>query len=474
MNLSSLIGAAFIDPAIAERLAADTKLKAPGPLAPVLRAIRALVREGVPVELLRVGERLKDEQLVALGGLAGLSALVADADLAEARRLVGLGTGTPPATAELEKSPITFDDVAELMESPVEPVFLVEGVIEDATTGALFGESTAGKSFVAVSLACSVATGTEWAGHAIERPGSVLYIAGEGRHGIPRRVASWQVKSGVPIPRGRLYLSRMCIEFNQTGARLIADTIEKTLACPPALVVVDTVARSLPPGSDENSAADIMAFINAVDSIRDRFGCVVCLVHHTGHAAEAQSRARGSSAFRAAMDWEICIDRRKQQVAWTKMKDAELPPPIGFEIEQVGQSAVAVFKGAVDQSGPDLTKAEEFALNTFQETLSRLGRSWATTDEWRSDFYRRHTGATSEAKRKAFERSRKQLAEAGHIRVDNDTYSMTRTTRTVPDKTAFVPDRPDRPLKVCPGVRVAGTPFDGELATVETVPVFDW
>jgi len=60
-----------------------------------------------------------------------------------------------------QDKPLLFD-IKKLLENPIEPVFLVDGVIEANTTGALIGESGAGKSFVALDLAASVATGNNF------------------------------------------------------------------------------------------------------------------------------------------------------------------------------------------------------------------------------------------------------------------------------------------------------------------------
>jgi hypothetical protein len=166
----------------------------------------------------------------------------------------------------------------------------------------------------------------------------------------------------------------------------------------------------------------MMEFINAIDEIRDRYGCVIALIHHTGHSSEAQNRARGSSAFRAAMDWEILLDKKKAAIRWTKMKDAELPESLSFELVTVGESAAVKYGEAVAASGPDLTKGEELGLATLKECCERLEKPWATVEEWRFDFYRRHTGDNPTAKRQAFHRCRGDLVSKGTILLDNDVY----------------------------------------------------
>jgi hypothetical protein len=59
------------------------------------------------------------------------------------------------------------------------------------------------------------------------------------------------------------------------------------------------------------------------------------VVHHSGHEME---RARGSSAFKGAMDQEFQVKGTSglMELKVTKMKDAEMPEPRRFKIVQVG------------------------------------------------------------------------------------------------------------------------------------------
>lgn len=373
-------------------------------------------------------------------------------------------TRDPATGGQPEGREIVFSDIADDLLHPTEPRYLVEGVVEEQTTGALFGESTSGKSFVAVGLACSCATGTPWARHQVLQAGPVIYFAGEGRQGIPRRVAAWQEQSGVTVPHGRFFLPKGRIEFDAAGARMVAEAVEKLAQKHgnPVLLIIDTLARALPAGSDENSARDMMDFINAVDGLRERFGCVAVIVHHSGHGEDTRGRARGSSTFRAAMDFEILVEK-KGLLSWKKMKDAELPRPIPFELQSAGLSAAVVYgEPQQHQTGPTLTRAEQLAVETLTETTERLGRKWATVEEWRVDFYRRHHAADLGAKRKAFNRARGDLVEKGVLILDNDTYAIAGhagqrrdTSRNVSEDTAGQTGHP--PIKgvscpaPCPG-----------------------
>ena len=45
-------------------------------------------------------------------------------------------------------------------------------------------------------------------------------------------------------------------------------------------------------------------------------------------------------------------------------------------------------------------------------------------DEWRKEFYRKHTGDTPTAKQKAFQRARKDLVESKVMAVTDDVYTI--------------------------------------------------
>jgi len=90
---------------------------------------------------------------------------------------------------------------------------------------------------------------------------------------------------------------------------------------------VDTLHRFL--DGDENSAQDTKTMLDACGALIQEFGCTVILVHHTGVSAEAQHRARGSSAWKGALDIEISVVPGDViEVVQRKSKDAELADPI--------------------------------------------------------------------------------------------------------------------------------------------------
>jgi hypothetical protein len=101
--------------------------------------------------------------------------------------------------------------------------------------------------------------------------------------------------------------------------------------------VVDTLHRFLL--GDENSAQDAKTMLDACAALMREFNCSVLLVHHTGVSEEAQHRARGSSAWRGALDIEISIvparDGQPLEIVQRKQKDGELSEPLFARIEGI-------------------------------------------------------------------------------------------------------------------------------------------
>ena len=248
-----------------------------------------------------------------------------------------------PATGEiLPKEPERplFTKVSDLL-NDLKPIqWLIDNYLETDALSMVFGPSGGGKSFTVVDMACCVATGTPWHGMSVKQ-GAVFYIAGEGHNGLARRFAAWSKARNVPIkadtPIFKSNRAVMLLDANAADnlaaevSRLVQDTGHQ-----PSLVIVDTLARNFGDG-DENKQQDANLFIEHLDEfIRRRWHCNVMIVHHSGK--DADRGARGSSAFKGAVDQEIHVRGSLGliEVQVTKMKDSEIPDTRRFKIAQTG------------------------------------------------------------------------------------------------------------------------------------------
>ena len=218
------------------------------------------------------------------------------------------------------------------------------------------GPSGCGKTFLVLDMVLAIASkGTipDWFGNKV-RHGTVVYLAGEGHHGLRGRVAAWKQHKGV----GELdmWLSRHGLDLNTPqGYQKTVDAI-RALPNPPEIIVVDTLHRFL--DGDENSASDAKSMLDACGAMINEFDCSVVLVHHTGVSVEAQHRARGSSAWRGALDIEISvIPGETIEINQRKSKDAEEAQSVFVELQSVP------IKGWLDEDGDQVSSAVLVAGN---------------------------------------------------------------------------------------------------------------
>lgn len=193
-----------------------------------------------------------------------------------------------------------------------ESAWPIEGVLSGMTV--LWGRPGLGKSFVAVSMAASIASGRPWIGRKTN-PGRVVYVAGEGGgEAVDRRfrtaLAQWTVDAVEdPAP---IDIVTPGVTFTDKGqCRELIDKIDELSAVAPSLIVVDTLSRCFE--GDENKQEFMGAFVNNLDRIKAHYKCCVLIIHHESDAG----KIRGSSVLPGAVDvsWQLsgrpCGDSHK-------------------------------------------------------------------------------------------------------------------------------------------------------------------
>lgn len=285
-----------------------------------------------------------------------------------------------------------FFDVSTLI-ADIKPIdWLVRNLFETDSLALIYGQPGGGKSFFAVDIACSIATGRGFFENQVKQ-GPVFYIAGEGHNGLARRFKAWEVARGAVIAPGQIFKSGGAMAvLDEDSIREVSDQIAATCEAMgelPAFICIDTLARNFGAG-DENSTEDMSVFISHLDKwLRRRFGCCVATVHHAGHNME---RARGSSALKAAVDAECEVskdDNGLVKIRFTKMKDAEIPADMILKIRGVELPGVvdedgnrvtsAVLDVAGDMIHATLGKRTDGTQITAIEVLKILDQKWHTT-----------------------------------------------------------------------------------------------
>ena len=271
---------------------------------------------------------------------------------------------------------------------PAPIAWLVKRWLQSKALIMVHGPSGGGKTFVVLDWCLRIASSTpDWCGHKV-RPGTVAYLAGEGHHGLRGRVAAWLHKNG--DANLSMWLSREGCDLNTPAGYLKVVDHLRGLPSVPSLIVVDTLHRFL--SGDENSAQDAKTMLDACNALMREFDCAVLLVHHTGVSEEAQHRARGSSAWRGALDIEISIipakDEAPMQIVQRKSKDAEMAEPMHVELQQVtipgwmDEDEQPVTSAVVAQAQAPESSKKESKISSHRKTFENAW--WASGAEERN------------------------------------------------------------------------------------------
>ncbi len=364
----------------------------------------------------------------------------------------------PPTTA---KPRTTFAPLGELLKTPPAENWIVKSLIPANSIIVLFGNSGDGKTFVTIDLLCHIAAGLPWLGHKT-RQGPVMYLAGEGQHGIIRRFKAWfEAHPGHDDAAANILIRTIPAALCDPVAT--ADLLAEIAAMPvkPQAIAIDTLARNFGPG-DENSTKDMSAFVAALDALRTvSGGAAILLPHHSGHGDKG--RARGSSVLKGAIDTEFCIERKDTRITMScsKMKDADEPPPLAWLLTRqdlpwadedgVPMNSAVLVPTQEEQSGTfekkaRLPAAQRIAVDALKSTLIRDGVDadgvvTVAEDQWRQAAYSAGISSSDkvDSSKKAFNRARQDLVANGKVSTQDGRYWIPCPIGTKRDKTGQCP-----------------------------------
>lgn len=282
----------------------------------------------------------------------------------------------------------------EAMEARPPPEYLIDNVLVRDTLAVLYGASGVGKSFVVMDWGLSVSSGTWWHQRRVVK-GRVLFVAAEGSGGLGSRISAWKAANRVYGDAGMLIHPQPVSLLEPTNANVLAQAATKLGV---VLVVIDTVARSMP-GGDENSAKDMGRLVDNADTIRRASGATVLLVHHTGKDHSAGMRGHSSLRGAVATEVECKGGEGRLSLVCHKQKDDTEFEPIHLGLVRSGGSCVVGAVSAVDDD--ELTKGEVDLLRTLVEVADEDGVS---SSVWRT---------SSGVAERSFYRWQKGLADRG-------------------------------------------------------------
>ncbi len=320
---------------------------------------------------------------------------------------------------------IAFDDYyldrAGLLDLPA-PQPLIERVLPRHAYAILRGRDHSFKSFVAVDWACSLATGKPWQGHATE-PVRVLYIAGEGAHGLAARVAAWEYAWGRLVPPHMLTVRRTALNLHQPGPAF-DHLLAHVTAGGYGLVIVDTLRRVS--GAADGNSSEMGLVIDNLDRIKQATDSGTVLT--VAHTDKGDHDTRGYSGIEDDADvvWAAKRDEMLLTLELTKMKDGRDGRTLHLEATEVLDSLT--LNGLDGPAKVNTTETQVKILDTIRD----LFPDGVTGSELL---------ATSGLAKATFYRGMKDLLAAGHV---VNTGNKQRKFYELPALTAEPDDAPDQ------------------------------
>ena len=258
-------------------------------------------------------------------------------------------------------------------DEPVE--WLIDKVLVAGSFSALYGPPGSFKSFMALDIAEAIATGRQWMGREVSKPGAVLYLAGEGFGGVGARIKAiklhHQTEDGAPIyvVRHQLNLRSSAEDFNALMLAVV-QLVEET-GVEFKLAIVDTLARAFG-GGNENDSGEMMGFVVSMGKIQEFLNCALMVLHHSGK--NAALGMRGSSSLLGAVDSELELlrfeDQMKGILTITKQKDGEQGTRFGFEMVEV-----EIRPAGLGLSDPVVSLAVQASDSAVNDQPKRAGKS---------------------------------------------------------------------------------------------------
>ena len=219
--------------------------------------------------------------------------------------------------------------------------WLVTGLWAEEAVGIVGGEPKCCKSFLALDLAVSVASGTPCLRRfPVSRPGRVLLFAAEDAlHVVRRRLEGICSAAGVDLA----HLDIQVITAPVVRVDLDADraSLDETVAkLRPRLLVLDPFVRLH--RIDENASGEVAPILAYLRELQRRHGVAVALVHHAkkgGGRARAGQALRGSSEFHAWGDSNLYLRRDGDDLTLTvEHRAAPSVPAVALALSQRGDA----------------------------------------------------------------------------------------------------------------------------------------
>ncbi len=255
--------------------------------------------------------------------------------------------------------------------------WLVESLWTQQAVGLIVGQPKAGKSWLALDIAVSVASGTDVLDKfSVQEQGPVLVFPAEDEASAVReRLQGICNFRGVDFKKLNLWLIESYALHLDMKEDM--DALDNTLSkLKPRLLILDPLIRLH--NVDENSATEIAKVLSFLRKLQRKHSVAVLLVHHARKNASGDPGLglRGSTEIRAWADSILYLRRNKSLELSVEHRAAPAPEPFKLSLAIDDETSVhlSIGESSVKDVKPDL---KEQILNLLKEhNKSSLSREF--------------------------------------------------------------------------------------------------
>ena len=268
-------------------------------------------------------------------------------------------------------NPLPVQRASQLATAGPQAQWLVQGLWSDQAVGILGGEPKCCKSFLALDVAVSVASGAACLRQfPVRRTGKVLLFPAEDSLAIVRQrlegIARAAQVAFQSLPVEVITAPSLRLD-TPTDCQRLADTIQ-TLQ--PILLILDPLIRLH--RLEENDATQVAGLLSYLRQLQRQFHLAILLVHHArkdSHASRPGQALRGSSELHGWGDSNLYMRRKGSQLTLsTEHRAAASQDHIPLQLTQCGSAlALSVLERPLDSPSPEPTPVDR-----VRQTLAQL------------------------------------------------------------------------------------------------------
>jgi len=286
-----------------------------------------------------------------------------------------------------------------------DPGWMIQGLWSEQAHGIVAGEPKVRKSWLAIDIALSVATGTKVFGYFdVPKALPVLYIQEELSASELHKRMRWVARSkelggeidvtprgiSVKFPSSIPMYVRSRKQFDLTSVPDLEALQHEIVSREVKLVILDPLQMMLGSG-DENSASSMRPILLNLQALKELTGCSIMLIHHyakpsANNPKVGGQRMLGSQAFHAWVECGLYLSKPEPYITHVEREFRNFEPFPDFEIEYVGGS-------------------EGYAVTVTEESKTKAPEPMSDFEFYVS----RHEGLSVTALAELFEKTRKTI-----------------------------------------------------------------